>query len=176
MRFVIEAPQLRRGLKVIPEIPDFEICRLEGQNGIGKTLAVHLLELATGQQPFARHPAAWESLLTGLGQVVIHIEKIPNHSDIVVRLDPDLWNPASPVDPSVTLGKAESDGRPLSLVDVGQIVRVIRISGDETLEDAVRGLLLDDLTAAERIVGQIDAGRTTIGADLAVINDMVAST
>lgn len=175
MHFVIDAPLKRGGLRVIPEIPDYEICRLEGNNGIGKTLAVHLLELATGQQPFARQPAAWKSLQSALGPVSIRIENIPDHSDIVVRLDPDLWNPDSPNDPSSTIGVAEEDGRSLSLMEVGQIVRVIRISGDETLEDAVRGLIQDDLAATERIVAQINGRRSLLAAELAILNDLVAS-
>ena len=175
MRFVIEAPQRLRGLRVIPEIPDIEICRLEGPNGVGKTLAIHLLELATGQQPFARYPAAWRSLQAGLGPVTVRIENIPGHPDIAVRLDPDLWNPDSPADPARSLGTAETNGRSLSLTEVGQIVRVIRISGDETLEDAVRGLLQDDLTATERTVLRINARRMAISAQLAIMSDMLAS-
>jgi len=50
MQFRIDADG-RRGLRVIGEIPDLDLCRLEGYNGIGKSAAIRLLELCTGYSP-----------------------------------------------------------------------------------------------------------------------------
>jgi len=52
VRFEIDS-RTTDGLRVIPEIPDIHACMLEGQNGIGKTVAVQLLELVSGQIPEA---------------------------------------------------------------------------------------------------------------------------
>ena len=65
MRFKIEPERNggpTGGLRVITEIPDFTLCRLEGQNGMGKTLAVRLLQLVTGDQPWAGLELAWRTL------------------------------------------------------------------------------------------------------------------
>src|SRR6266702_1905516 len=60
--FRFEPTALASGLRLIEEIPDQRLCRLEGRNGIGKTMAVRLLELVTGGQPYAGLDLTWQSL------------------------------------------------------------------------------------------------------------------
>src|SRR4051794_26529134 len=92
MRFQISAPDsAAQGLRVIPLIPDHPLIRIEGQNGIGKTLAARLLELVSGEQPFAAFPHAWESLVELLGKVSIIIDEIPGGEIITCQLDSSDW-------------------------------------------------------------------------------------
>lgn len=65
-----------RPLRPIPLIPDFAACLIEGQNGAGKSLAVRLLQLATGDQPYGATPRAWDSLRDGLGDVRVVASKL----------------------------------------------------------------------------------------------------
>src|SRR4051794_3826346 len=61
-------------LKVLDELPDEPLTVLEGLNGIGKTLAIRVLQLCTGTFPYAsRDSPAWKSLCEGLGEFTITV-------------------------------------------------------------------------------------------------------
>ena len=76
MLFSIDA-ETRGGLRVIPTIPNIERCWLEGRNGIGKTVAVRLLELVAGKQPFRSDGDAWAALKENLGPTTVVISEFP---------------------------------------------------------------------------------------------------
>ena len=42
------------GPRLIAHIPDIDPCLVEGANGIGKSLAIQLLQLVAGEQPVAK--------------------------------------------------------------------------------------------------------------------------
>jgi hypothetical protein len=65
MKFTFRTPDSSHGIRVIDEIPDLRLCRVEGLNGIGKTLAIHLLEICTGQQPYAGPTVVGLSVILG---------------------------------------------------------------------------------------------------------------
>src|SRR5712692_7085533 len=95
MRFTFSAAPTG-GVRLIGEIPDFPLCRLEGRNGIGKTLAIHLLELAAGGQPYAGAASAWRSLREHLGPVDIVVSGLRSTQlELRIHLSSESW-PADP--------------------------------------------------------------------------------
>src|SRR5205823_3811378 len=117
-RFKFEPSELRHGIRLIQAIPDFRLCYLEGQNGIGKTLALHLLEIATGQQPYAAMPAAWKSLKESIGPVQIEISGMTGADSLTVSLTPESW-PEKPEPVDARFGYAEQGNVRLDLEGVG---------------------------------------------------------
>ena len=138
MRFTFERERGSNGalLPLIEEIPSGPIQILEGRNGIGKSLAVRLLELATGTNPYRTDPAAWKALGESLGDTVITAQG--DDHDLEVRLSPSAWRPRpdDEVEPGTT---TFVDGVPVERSVVVQRLQVIRIAGEETLSQALGG-------------------------------------
>lgn len=98
MRFEIEAATTG-GLRIIDTVPNYPLSRLEGYNGVGKTVAIHLLELATGRQPYAHLIAAWRSLKQQLTSATIRVEGLRNGHELRIELLPQSW-PDTPTLPN----------------------------------------------------------------------------
>jgi hypothetical protein len=136
------------GIRLIPEIPDQRLCRLEGLNGIGKTLAIRLLELSTGQQPYAGMPLAWRSL-RALGPCSIKVTGLDSHQTLVIVLTPDRWTD-DPAVPGV-LGHASLDGVDIPFDSVPKILSVVRIAGDQTMVTQIEERIRADSRLAQSI-------------------------
>lgn len=166
MKFTLNAPEASHGIRVIEAIPDEALCRIEGRNGIGKTLAIHLLELCTGQQPYTSRLDAWRTLCAHLGPVTVTIDGLRGPSgdedrhqlrfafDWRERTDEpfpleirrDLFN-------EITLDGDDVAG----MDDVRRWLTVVRVAGDETLTETVAGLVAYDhelLRTAGRVAGE----------------------
>lgn len=78
MHFEIDA-NCKRGLRIIREIPNYEISRIEGYNGIGKSSALRLLELCTGSQPYRGQDRLWESFREQLVHATVRVEQDVGH-------------------------------------------------------------------------------------------------
>ena len=150
MRFEIEAtPQ--GGLRVIRLIPDVgPICQIEGRNGVGKSVALRLLELCSGTQPYANDRDSWTTLRTQLGPTVIRVSGLPDDQTIVWRLNPEVWK-ESPEPVGAWLGTVEIDGALARLEEAQRLLQVVHHSGDLTLE----GTLLDRIARDRNAVGVI---------------------
>jgi hypothetical protein len=143
VRFTFQKAEAAGGLPVIAEIPDFRIAQIEGRNGIGKTLALRLLELATGSQPYLERPAAWRSLRENLVRggddefILIRAESEDAADTIEWRLRPAKW----PKEPSAVegtwLGDITLGGHRADLAAVKQRVSFERLSGDEDLTETI---------------------------------------
>jgi hypothetical protein len=142
------------GIRLIPEIADYELCRLEGRNGIGKTLAVRLLDLATGGRPYVNAPAAWRSLKQQLGPVAITITGLHDGAALELRLNPDIWPDDPPSSPEV-LGTALLNGEEIDFLTVGDVLRVIRIGGDEDIIKEFRDVIAADAALLSRFNGYL---------------------
>ena len=70
MRFTIQRTSSYGELPLIAELPDFPVARLEGVNGIGKTVTVRLLELCSGQR-LDLNTDQWVGFCQGLGTVEV---------------------------------------------------------------------------------------------------------
>ncbi|MDQ3524434.1 MAG: hypothetical protein M3451_05195, partial [Chloroflexota bacterium] len=130
MHFTIAA-EVNGGLRVIPEIAGYDLCWLEGRNGIGKSLAVRLLQLITGDQPYHFQHASWDSLRQLLGNTRIRITGLRDADAIEVELVPGQW-PDDPDSAMPVLGSATLNGAEVSLSEVRRYLRVFRIGGDES--------------------------------------------
>lgn len=159
MKFEFNAPR-SSGIRVIPLIPDFDLCQIEGQNGIGKTLAARLLEFLTGATPFAALPHAWESLTDLLGPLEVTVSGLPNNGRLVMTVDSAYWRGRGHAecaeDPG---GRATLNGEPIDWARVRQILRVRRIAGDEGLTETL-GRTLREL-AVDAEAGSDYVGRAT---------------
>lgn len=134
--------RLSGGLKIIPEILDFRVCQLEGLNGVGKTAAVRLLEIATGNQPYEGSVPQWRALKASLGAATVSVQSLAGASTLDLVLTPTSW-PDFPTTDLDSLGYAPIDGRRTSLTEARTLLSVTRISGDETLLGHFRGQVED---------------------------------
>jgi len=157
MRITFKA-RPRGGLKLIEEIEDYPVCWLEGRNGVGKTLAVRLLELATGGQPYASDPAAWLSLRDNVGTVDIAIDRLGAGDRLDIVLTPNTWpkEPLLDMADRDTLGSAQLNGADIAIGAVRDVLRVSRIGGDETLTASLRSLIARDRALVARQNGRLE--------------------
>ncbi len=151
MRFSIDA-ETSGGLRVIPTIPNIDRCWLEGRNGIGKTVAVRLLELVAGRQPFRSDGDAWAALKENLGPTTVVISEFPSTAEIEsirIELTPDEW-PADPVPLTADLGPVFIDGKQRDHHALREYFDLVRIGGDETVVSQLSNLIGDDYALAAR--------------------------
>ncbi len=152
MNFKLDAAKRSHGIKVIEAIPDISLCRVEGQNGVGKTLALHLLELCTGQQPYATRPDAWRTLCQYLGPATVTVDGLKGGSSSEERhtleFAFDWGDRADRLPQTVTRDMFEYialDGRVVEdMDDVRRWLAVLRIAGNETLTETIAGLVAQD--------------------------------
>ena len=139
MRWKIDS-QAHDGLKVIAEIPDISPCLLEGRNGIGKTAAIQLLELISGDIPedFRLRPSLWSSLRDRLGGTSVSVDQLEGGCSMRVAFTPDHWDTAVPDVVGEWLGTAIVDGKPASIKTCAALISVTRIAGDEDLEETLQ--------------------------------------
>jgi hypothetical protein len=133
----------RRGLRIIEEIPDIELCKIQGYNGIGKTNAIKLLALCSGETPFRGDPAAWPSFREQLLAGTVRVSGLRDGEEIVWELTPEQW----PADPKESLGESIGsmwiNGKKASLGDVRQIFRVYHILAAETPQNVLSARVLE---------------------------------
>ncbi|MBQ1035369.1 hypothetical protein [Micromonospora sp. C81] len=130
MQIRIEA-ESRRGLRIIDEIPDIPLCRIEGYNGIGKTAAIKLLRLCAGDQPFAEHDQDWRSFREQLVKARVTVTGLQHAGTIEWLLDPSVW-PMEPRPLEDRLGRIEVDGKRASYRDISTLFSVHHIIAAET--------------------------------------------
>lgn len=124
------------GLRVISDIPDIPLCMLEGRNGVGKTSAIHLLELISGSIPedFRLRPALWPSLKQRLRSTSVELSKLKDDRSMHVTFTPELWDDDLPSAVGEWLGRAMIDGHPKTIAECSSLLSVTRIAGNEDLE------------------------------------------
>ncbi|MCX4469098.1 hypothetical protein OOK41_02000 [Micromonospora sp. NBC_01655] len=130
MQIKIEA-ESRRGLRVIEEIPDIPLCRIEGYNGIGKTAAIKLLRLCAGDQPFAEHAQDWRSFRDQLVRARVTVTGLREARSIEWILDPSEW-PLEPRPLEERLGRISIDGKRVGHRAVLPLLSVHHIIAAET--------------------------------------------
>ncbi len=135
VRIVLDARHART-LRVIKEIPANPLTQLEGRNGIGKSLAARLLELVSGTQPYSALPHAWKTLKKQLGRTTITVTGL-TAGHLKIDLLPIEW-PDDPVEAlGDALGTVTLNDAPIDWQQARRLLQVARISGDESLVDAV---------------------------------------
>lgn len=127
------------GLKVIKHIPGIRPCRLEGRNGIGKSVAIRLLSLAAGHQPYADDAGAWRSLKVLIGATTLQITGlIGAHQEAVLTFTPDSWPNEPVLEIGDWLGELVLDGTRAPLPELFQTLEVVHLSGTERLIDTLQ--------------------------------------
>lgn len=140
MRFKIDA-NCKRGLKIIGELPDYEVSRIEGYNGIGKSSALRLLGLCTGNQPYRGQDKLWASFRDQLVRATVHVTGLQGEaSEIEWDLDPSGW-PDSPEPLEDWLGRVRINGTPARCRDVMPLLSVHTVLANETFTDTLAGQL-----------------------------------
>lgn len=131
-------PDVSGGLRVITHVPAERPCRLEGRNGIGKSVAIRLLCLASGAQPYADDPGAWRSLKHLVGSTKIQLTGLAgSHDRALVTLTPDLWPQEPMLEIADWLGELTLDGSPAPLSQLFTLLSVVHLSGTERLVDTL---------------------------------------
>ncbi|NMO54840.1 hypothetical protein HH310_27110 [Actinoplanes sp. TBRC 11911] len=154
MRIRIES-HTRRGLRIIEDIPDNALGKIEGYNGIGKTNAIKLLRLCTGDQPF-QDEASWQSFRDHLAHANVEITGLQGAKKIEFDLDPTNWLPL-PEPPGRRLGRITVDGASADHDAIRSLLKVHHIFTAETPLDVLK----DRISQARRtVVGWVD----TLGA------------
>ncbi|MCL7457391.1 hypothetical protein M8I35_09375 [Micromonospora sp. MSM11] len=121
----------RRGLRIIDEIPDISLCKIEGYNGIGKTAAIKLLRLCAGAQPFLENAQDWRSFRDQLLHARVTITSLQHARSIEWILQPDNW-PADPRPLEGRLGEVLIDGKAASYREIPPLFSVHHIIAAET--------------------------------------------
>ena len=123
-------------LRVIGSLPDARLAMLEGLNGIGKTLAVRVLQLCTGTMPYDPRSPAWESLREGLGEVEVEVADLAGAASIKWSANSADWEADhGPIPHDSWFRSITINGLSATLDDVRQIISVTRLAGDEELTD-----------------------------------------
>lgn len=123
-------------LEVLRELPDAPLAILEGLNGIGKSLAVRLLQLCTGTMPYSRVAPSWRSLCEGLGEFEVTITGLRGASELHWVADSRRWldqgDEGYPQFEEITV-----DGRNASIEEIRRVLVVHRVGGDEGIVETL---------------------------------------
>ncbi len=131
-------PRASGGLRIISGIPANRPCRLEGRNGIGKSVAVRLLALASGKQPYAADPSSWLSLRELVGNTEIALTGLTGGVNrAVLRLTPERWPERPTSEVGTWLGEVTLDGGPASPDQLFDLLDVVHLIGTERLGDTL---------------------------------------
>lgn len=131
MHIEIDA-ECRRGLRIIEEIPDIKLCKIEGYNGIGKTSAIRLLRLCVGEQPFEGNDAAWRTFRDQLVGARVRITHLREATSIEWELEPNHWPDRQAESLGARVGSIKIDGRSAVLQDVQNLLKVHHLNTTET--------------------------------------------
>ena len=139
MRIRIHQKSPSSQLRVIPLIPSNRVGLLEGPNGIGKSLAVQLLDLVTGGQPWD-NKLLWTSLRDALESIdaEISVSGLRSGHSLNAKLTPSEWPDMPPAAGDESIAEIEIDGETSSVAAAGDLLRVVRFSGTEDLREVAR--------------------------------------
>jgi hypothetical protein len=128
-------------------------------------MAVRLLQLISGTQPYFGSPAAWRSLKENLAEAEITISEFPDGSAVKILFTPQTW----PNEPSFDLdriGTVERNGEPTSLESLRNEFEVIRIGGDETISAQFQLITAADASLVEQRNAQLEREIGTLETDI----------
>lgn len=157
----------RGGLRVVSAIPALRPCKLEGRNGIGKSVLVRLLVLASGVQPYPGDPGAWRSLRELVGPSVMTVNGLSgDFASAKLRFSPELWPQVPPAEIGDWLGEAEFDGEAGSISRLFETLSVVHLAGTEKLLDTLQHRyprMAVALSAVEKRLNDLENQRAALG-------------
>ncbi|HLW78795.1 MAG TPA: hypothetical protein VKU44_04265 [Terriglobia bacterium] len=138
-------------LAVIAELPDARLAILEGLNGIGKTLAIRLLQICTGTLPYRQDSAAWASLRDGLGTFKMEISGLKGAQHVAWKANSADWDKINEPEPTSNwFSLITIDSKPATLEDVQRLLSVHRLAGDEGIIETFASLADEDAAMTRR--------------------------
>lgn len=150
MRIKIET-ETRRGLRIIGEIPNIPLCRIEGYNGIGKTNAIKLLDLCAGGQPFAGRDHSWKTFRSQLKSARVVVSDMNGANEVEWKIDTSRWPEAA--DPlGGLIGTIRIDGKPARPEDISSLLSVHHI----VAADAPVSVLIERISNAQKRIHKWD--------------------
>jgi hypothetical protein len=176
MRIQLKRANADGGLRVIPEIPERGVGLIEGPNGVGKSLAIQLVQLIAGTQPWS-DAALWGSLRKAVAEAEIEItvEGLRSGHRIWAGLTPEKWPDDPPPGGDDSIAAIRIDDEDASIAEVGSILDVVRFSATEDLPVVARQEIGREAqrfrTAAKAAAPRIDALRLRSGAIADLLGD-----
>ncbi|MFE6909354.1 coiled-coil domain-containing protein [Streptomyces erythrochromogenes] len=151
MHIRIEA-ESRRGLRIIEEIPNIPLCRIEGYNGIGKTNAIKLLRLCTGGQPFGGNDHSWKTFRSQLKSARVTVTSLHGAQEMEWLIDSSRWpDAAGPL--GDLIGSIRIDGKSARPRDVSPLLSVHHVMAADTPVS----VLTERISAAQKKIQEWDA-------------------
>lgn len=123
-------------LRILPELPDARLATLEGLNGIGKTLAVRLLQACTGVRPYPPGSASWLSMCSGLGEFQVTITDLNGPKEMRWQADTRDWASVEP-EQDLPFRSITVDGQAVGIDAARALLSVHRIAGDEGIVETL---------------------------------------
>jgi hypothetical protein len=131
MRIQIKTEPLGR-LAVLRNLPDAHLAVLEGLNGIGKTLAIRLLQICTGTIPYRLESPAWKSLCQGLGEFRVTITDLNGAEKLEWVADSRDWLELADGQSPVPFRSVTLNEEPVTdFAVIHRQLAVYRLAGDE---------------------------------------------
>ena len=125
-------------LSILEELPSARLAVLEGLNGIGKTLAVRVLQVCTGTFPYRLNSLAWESMCKGLGDLRVTVTDLNGAREIIWLADTREWLKVKATDETVPFRQITVDGKPVTSTDsIKPLLVVHRLAGDEGITETL---------------------------------------
>lgn len=124
------------GLKIIERIPDVRPCRLEGKNGIGKSMAIRILALASGEQPYSTDAGAWLSFKEHVGESTVELSGL-DVGTATLTLTPQDWPDEPGYGPGDRLGRLEINGVSAPASELFPLLDVVHLIGTEGLAETL---------------------------------------
>lgn len=126
------------GRNVIPRFKPNEIIQLHGKNGVGKSMAATMLEIASGNYVFESE-GQFHGLKNAIEACRITIEAREGRERFEVKLTPGTWkfdHSLNVVNP-LTIGTFHVNGKEIKHVDFKKKVNIRVIRGNESLDQQV---------------------------------------
>ncbi|MHA1339846.1 MAG: hypothetical protein ACTSRZ_07020 [Promethearchaeota archaeon] len=144
------------GIKTIPSIKKDSIITIHGRNGVGKSMAATMLEIATGVYIFP-DAEKFRKIKSKLSTCKITI-KINDFDIIKINLFPSYWRfdeKTNRINP-LTIGKFEYNQKQIEYADLKKIIFTRVIRGDESLSEQIKFFLEIFYSKIEGKIKQIE--------------------
>jgi hypothetical protein len=176
-------PESASGVRVLPLIENHPIARLEGRNGLGKTMAIRLLQLCTGRQPYGPGDRGiWIQLKQSLAPVKIICTELNGAEKVEWEIDPTHW-PDEPETPPTLIAEngtpgicrsVKVNGKRSGAEEVLALFRIDRLVGNETLIESITGEVVaqHERAAEERAI--VDERTMEVRTFLDALRDLLA--
>ena len=143
--------QANPGLRIIDEISDGKIVWVRGYNGVGKSLAAKLLEIASGSHVFD-NKSEFNSLMTSLHRARIKIT-LNRGKELIVIIEPKKWvfDDVTRMIKHESVGTFHENDKIISAKKFGTKFEARIIKGNESLPTQISALITQSLEQFRRL-------------------------